>query len=157
VLTDGEISAIVEDFHSAGKMAWELGFDFVDIKHCHGYLGHEFLSAYTRKGRYGGSFDNRTRFLREVVNGIRSFAPGLKIGVRLSAFDTVPYHQDPAQSTPERPGPGIPDWNGKLIPYKWGFGVISQNPTESELTEVFRFLSVLSELSIRLVNLSAVP
>ncbi len=79
-------------------MAWKLGFDFVDIKHCHGYLGHEFLSAHTREGRYGGSFENRTRFLREVVQGIRSVAPGLQIGVRLSAFDSVPFHPDPDKS-----------------------------------------------------------
>jgi 2,4-dienoyl-CoA reductase-like NADH-dependent reductase (Old Yellow Enzyme family) len=71
VLTDAEVRSIIEDFHKAGQMAWDLGFDFVDIKHCHGYLGHEFLSAHTRQGQYGGSFENRTRFLREVVEGIR--------------------------------------------------------------------------------------
>ena len=53
----------------------------MDIKHCHGYLGHEFLSGHTRKGKYGGSFENRTRFLREVVHGIRTIAPGLAIGL----------------------------------------------------------------------------
>ena len=90
-------------------MAWKLGFDFVDIKHCHGYLGHEFLSAHTRPGRYGGSFENRTRFLREVVQGIRSVAPGLKIAVRLSAIDTVPFHTDPAKSSKGKPGQGIPE------------------------------------------------
>ncbi len=72
VLTDAEIETIIDNFHRAALMAWKLGFDFVDIKHCHGYLGHEFLSAHTRPGRYGGSFENRTRFLREVVQGIRS-------------------------------------------------------------------------------------
>jgi 2,4-dienoyl-CoA reductase-like NADH-dependent reductase (Old Yellow Enzyme family) len=45
LLTDGEIDGIIEKFHRAAKMVQELGFDFVDIKHCHGYLGHEFLSA----------------------------------------------------------------------------------------------------------------
>ena len=64
LLTDGEIEAIIEDFHRAARAARETGFDFVDVKHCHGYLGHEFLSAYTREGRYGGSLENRTRFLR---------------------------------------------------------------------------------------------
>src|SRR5262245_26572528 len=48
VLTDSEIESSIETFHRAAKTAWELGFDFVDIKHCHGYLGHEFLSAQTR-------------------------------------------------------------------------------------------------------------
>ena len=55
LLTDGEIESIIEDFHRAALMAWKLGFDFVDIKHCHGYLGHEFLSAHTREGHYGGT------------------------------------------------------------------------------------------------------
>src|SRR6266852_7089912 len=109
VLTDGEVSAIIEEFHRAAKMAQELGFDFVDIKHCHGYLGHEFLSAHTREGKYGGSFENRTRFLREVVQGIRSMAPGMHIGVRLSAFDTVPFRPDPSQSANGKLGPGIPE------------------------------------------------
>ena len=68
-------------------IAQEAGFDFIDIKHCHGYLGHEFLSAHTREGDFGGSFENRTRFLREVVQGVRAVAPRLLIGVRVSAFD----------------------------------------------------------------------
>ncbi len=96
MLTDAEIGAIIEDFHRAAQTASRLGFDFVDVKHCHGYLGHEFLSAHTREGRYGGSFENRTRFLRETVEGIRAAAPGLKIGVRLSAFDMVPFRPAPA-------------------------------------------------------------
>jgi len=51
LITDAEVEAIIENFHRAALMAWNLGFDFVDIKHCHGYLGHEFLSARTREGR----------------------------------------------------------------------------------------------------------
>ena len=61
LLTDAEIEEILEQFHDAAKIAEELGFDFVDIKHCHGYLGHEFLSAHTREGKFGGTLDNRTR------------------------------------------------------------------------------------------------
>ena len=117
LLTDGEIEAVIEDFHRAAKMAWELGFHFADIKHCHGYLGHEFLSAHTREGKYGGSFENRTRFLREVVQGIRSISAGLPIGVRLSAFDTVPFRPDPSQSANGKLGPGIPESHDNLIPY----------------------------------------
>src|SRR5687767_11592144 len=98
VLTDGEIREIIDDFLRAVRMAHELGFDFVDVKHCHGYLGHEFLSAHTRAGGYGGSFENRTRFLREIVEGIRAGAAGLEIGVRLSAFDSIPFHPGPARS-----------------------------------------------------------
>ena len=154
VLTDGEIDAIIEDFHRAGKMAQELGFDFVDIKHCHGYLGHEFLGAHTREGKYGGSFENRTRFLREVVAGIRSHAPGLHIGVRVSAFDTVPFRPDPSRSANGKLGPGIPESHDNLIPYVWGFGVNPARPTEVDLAETIQFLALLEELSIRLVNIT---
>jgi 2,4-dienoyl-CoA reductase-like NADH-dependent reductase (Old Yellow Enzyme family) len=154
-LTDGEIGAIIEDFHRAARMARELGFDFVDIKHCHGYLGHEFLSAHTREGKYGGSFENRTRFLREVVQGIRSMGPGMHIGVRLSAFDTVPFRPDPSQSANGKLGPGIPESHDHLIPYRWGFGVKQSDPTQMDLTETIRFLSLLEELEVRLVNITA--
>jgi 2,4-dienoyl-CoA reductase-like NADH-dependent reductase (Old Yellow Enzyme family) len=154
LLTDGEIEAIIEEFHRAGKMTQELGFDFVDIKHCHGYLGHEFLSAHTREGKYGGSFENRARFLREVAKGIRLHAPGLRIGVRLSAFDTVPFRPDPQRSADGKLGPGIPEAHGNLIPYVWGFGVNSQQPTEVDLSETIRFLSLLEQLDIPLVNVS---
>ncbi len=77
VISDDEIKRLVQDFVLAAKRAQSCGFDFVDIKHCHGYLAHEFLSAVDRKGPYGGSLENRTRFLREVVEGIRAEAPGL--------------------------------------------------------------------------------
>ena len=155
VLTDGEVRAVIEDFHLAARMAWELGFDFVDVKHCHGYLGHEFLSAHTREGNYGGSFENRTRFLREVVEGIRSVVPELKIGVRLSAFDTIPFRPDPNKSSPGKPGPGIPEAHEQLVPYRWGFGVDARHPTEPDLTEAVKFLALLEELQIRLVNITA--
>jgi NADPH2 dehydrogenase len=154
-LSDGGIGAIIEDFHRAGKTAWELGFDFVDIKHCHGYLGHEFLSAHTRDGKYGGSFENRTRFLREVVQGIRSVAPEIHIGVRISAFDTVPFRPDPEQSLNGKLGPGIPEVHKNLIPYRWGFGVNPDDPTQIDLTEPIQFLSLLEDLGIRLVNITA--
>ncbi len=155
LLTDGEIGGIIEDFHRAAQMAWEQGFDFVDIKHCHGYLGHEFLSAHTREGRYGGSLENRTRFLREIAEGIRSSAPGLRIGVRLSAFDTVPFCPDPRESSSGKLGPGIPEAFETLIPYRWGFGVNAMRPTEPDLTEPARFLALLLELGIPLANLTA--
>jgi 2,4-dienoyl-CoA reductase-like NADH-dependent reductase (Old Yellow Enzyme family) len=125
------------------------------VKHCHGYLGHEFLSAHTREGKYGGSFENRTRFLREIVAGIRSVAPGLQIGVRLSAFDIVPFRPDPSKSSGGKLGPGIPEPHEQLLPYRWGFGVNPNCPTEPDLNEPIRFLSLLQELQIPLVNITA--
>lgn len=155
ILSDGEIRQIIEDFHRAARTAWDLGFEFVDVKHCHGYLGHEFLSAHTRGGDYGGSFANRTRFLREVVEGIRSDAPGLQIGVRLSAFDTVPFCPDPSPAADGKIGIGIPERYADRLPYVWGFGVNSDHPEQLDLTEGRQFLALLQDLDIRLVNISA--
>ena len=155
VLSDEEIGEITRDFHRAAVMARDLGFQFVDIKHCHGYLGHEFLSAHTRPGPYGGPFENRTRFLREIVEGVRANAPGLMIGVRVSAFDCVPYKPDPDQSDGPKLGPGVPEDFGGCLPYRYGFGVDPGNPVEPDLTETYRFLELLQELDIKLVNVSA--
>jgi 2,4-dienoyl-CoA reductase-like NADH-dependent reductase (Old Yellow Enzyme family) len=155
LLSDDDVRRLIEDFHRAAQRARAIGFDFVDIKHCHGYLGHEFLSAHTRKGDYGGSFENRTRFLRDVVAGIRAEAPGLEIGVRLSAFDVVPFRPDPGLSISAKPGPGVPELSPDGLPYRWGFGVNADNPLEHDLTEPMRFLSLLRELKIPLVNLTA--
>jgi len=155
LITDPEIKAIIADFHHAAATAYELGFDFVDIKHCHGYLAHELLGGHTRLGDYGGSFENRTRFLREVVGGVRFLAPKLEIGVRLSAFDMIPFFPDPSQSSNGKLGPGIPEDGDNLIPYRWGFGVNSENPTMMDLAEATRFLDLLQRLGIRLVNLTA--
>ena len=154
LLTDGEIEAIIEDFHRAALMAWQQGFDFVDIKHCHGYLGHEFLSAHTRPGRYGGTFEGRTRFLREVVQGIRSLAPGLQIGVRLSAIDTLPF-QNPKPPHNDQACPGVAETCPDLLPYRWGFGVNPQDPKDTDLSEPEKFLSLLEQLGILLVNITA--
>jgi 2,4-dienoyl-CoA reductase-like NADH-dependent reductase (Old Yellow Enzyme family) len=163
LLADSEIERIIEEFHRAARIAWELGFDFVDVKHCHGYLGHEFLGAHTREGKYGGNFENRTRFLRDVVAGIRATAPGLKIGVRVSAFDTVPFRADPALSLDGKSGgplnlklgPGIPEPHADLLPYRWGFGVNASDPTRPDLAEPIQFLALLESLNICLVNLTA--
>src|SRR5438309_866211 len=91
VWTDSEIEVLIRDYVRAARIASDVGADFVDIKHCHGYLLHEFLSAFTRPGAYGGSFENRTRILREIIAGIRASGNTIDLGVRLSAFDFVPF------------------------------------------------------------------
>lgn len=151
-ITDDEIKRLIGDFVIAAKRAQECGFQFVDIKHCHGYLAHEFLSAVDRPGPYGGSLENRTRFLREVVEGIRAEAPGLKMGVRLSAIDSLPFKPDPALSQPGKLGPGIPE-DAKL-PYPYAFGGNPDNPLEYDLTEPKAFLGILRGLGIHFVNVT---
>jgi 2,4-dienoyl-CoA reductase-like NADH-dependent reductase (Old Yellow Enzyme family) len=155
VITDAELERLVADYVAAARVAAEVGADFVDIKHCHGYLLHEFLGAHTRPGPYGGSFENRTRLLREIVAGIRAAAPALGIGVRLSAFDLVPFKADPARAEPGKLGPGMPEDFSGCLPYQYAFGVNPANPVEYDLTEPARFLALLQSLDIRLVNLSA--
>jgi len=148
-ISDSEVGRIVEAFGRAARLAQDCGFDFVDLKHCHGYLGHEFLSAYHRPGPYGGSFENRTRFLRELVGIVRVAAPGLEIGVRLSAYDSIPFVAE------ARTGRGVPAPAAGELPYTWGFGVDGEDPARSDLTEAKRLLALLGSLNVRLVNVSA--
>ena len=154
ILSDDDIRHIIDRFIAAGKIAEHCGAAFVDVKHCHGYLGHEFLSAHTRPGPYGGSLENRTRFLREIVEGIRATTSNLKVGVRLSAFDLVPFRPDPDRSEGTKLGPGIPDDFAQATPYSYGFGVNAAQPTEYELTEPERFITILKDLGIRMLNMS---
>jgi len=155
VFTDGEIEQLIQCYIAAAKIAWDVGADFVDIKHCHGYLLHEFLSAFTRPGKYGGSFESRTRILREIVQGIRASGNRIEIGVRLSAFDFVPFKPDPALSQPGKLGPGIPEDFSHCLPYRYGFGVNQNNPLEYDLTETFQFAELCAQLGVKILNLSA--
>lgn len=144
-LTDSDIECLIEDYVHAAVLAHKAGFQFVDVKHCHGYLGHEFLSAVDRPGKFGGSFENRTRFLRDIVSGIRADAPGLEIGVRLSVFDFIPFKPGPG-------GVGIPEQAAG--PYRHAFGGDGTG-TGIDLTEPHQFLDLLERLGIRLVNITA--
>ena len=155
VLTDAELDRLVEDFVRAARIAYEVGADFVDIKHCHGYLLHELLSAHTRPGKYGGSFENRTRMLRNIVAAIRADGNPIALAVRLSAFDTVPFHPDPTSSKPGKLGPGIPEPYESFLPYRYVFGARFEDPLTPDLNEPLQFLHLCAKLGIRLVNLTA--
>ena len=144
LLSDDEIRLLIDDFIKAAVLAEKAGYAFVDVKHCHGYLGHEFLSAVDREGDFGGSFENRTRFLREITAGIRAEAPGLEIGVRLSAFDFVPFK-------PGEDRAGVPDASA---PYRYAFGSDASG-LGIDLTEPLRFLDLLTELGIPLACVTA--
>ncbi len=155
VFTDDEIERLIEDYIRAAKIAWDSGADFLDLKHCHGYLLHEFLGAHTRPGKYGGSFENRTRILREIIAGIRASGNPIEFGVRLSCFDMVPHRPDPALSVPGKPGPGIPEDFSHCLPYRYGFGVDQNDPTQIDLTETFQFVELCVQLGIKVLNTSA--
>lgn len=153
VLRDEDIPALIDAYVQAARMAQQVGFQFVDIKACHGYLGHEFLSAFDRPGPYGGDFAGRTRFLREVISAVRAACPGLLIGVRLSVFDFPPFRPDPTRAEPGKLGPGIP--HEYPIPYP-GFGCNRQNPLTIDVNEPVALLRQLyEEYGVAIVNLTA--
>lgn len=147
LLSDGEIHTIIEAFIAAARLSAEAGFHFVDIKHCHGYLGHEFLSAIDRGGEFGGSFENRTRFLRQIVEGIRAEVPEMMIGVRLSAFDFIAFRKGAN-------GIGEPEQWPSGQPYPYAFGGDGSG-IGVDLTEPRKFLEVLRSLGVSLVNITA--
>jgi 2,4-dienoyl-CoA reductase-like NADH-dependent reductase (Old Yellow Enzyme family) len=145
LITDDELDRLVAGFVAAARRAHAAGFQFVDVKHCHGYLGHELLSARTREGRYGGSFENRTRFLREVVLGIRAEVPGLGIGVRVSAIDSCPFK-------PGADGVGVPEAPDG---YAFAFGLLEHERMDAALDDGRALFRLLRELGVRFVCVTA--
>ena len=144
VFTDDELDELADDYVAAAVLAQQAGFDFVDVKHCHGYLLHELLTGYDRDGRFGGDLHGRTEFLRTVVTGIRDRAPGLAIAVRLSAFDLVPF-------IPGDGGVGRPETTD---PYRFAFGGDGTG-LGIDLTETHQLLDVFVDLGIGLVSTTA--
>lgn len=148
LLTDGELEAIGEAYVRAATVAQRAGFDFVDVKCCHGYLLHELLASKTRQGSYGGTFGNRTRLFQQIVAGIRNACPGLGIAVRLSAADTVPFQRGASDPTGEpMSAPGF-DWT------QYHFGIGKDDPTRFDLAEPIQFVQMLQSLDIPLVNIT---
>jgi NADPH2 dehydrogenase len=147
VITDEEIDRVVERFISAAELAQAAGFQFVDIKHCHGYLAHELLSAVDRPGRYGGSFENRTRFLRQVISGIQARLPGMGIGVRLSAFDFIPFFK-------AANGVGEPEFNRPGASYPYAFGGDGSG-LGIDLSEPVALVNLLNQIGVKLVCITA--
>jgi NADPH2 dehydrogenase len=145
VLSDAQIEDLVQDYFQAARLSQQAGFDFVDVKHCHGYLLHEFLSAIQRPGKYGGSLENRARPAREIIQGIQEQAPGLGIGVRLSLFDFLPFAPGP-----DRVGRPVDRPADSPLPFgsdATGLGI--------DLSEPIAFIEMLRSWGVRLLCLTA--
>lgn len=100
-LDESGIEATMAAFESAARRALAAGFEVIEIHAAHGYLLHEFLSPLSnqRNDRWGGSFENRTRLLREVARRLRAILPdALPLFVRISATDWVDGGWDIDQS-----------------------------------------------------------
>ena len=125
-ITDEEVDSLIEDFVQAARLAARAGFDGIDIKCCHRYLLSDFLSAYERPGKYGGSYENRTRLLLTVVDRIHEEKLNIQITPRVNGYDALPY------------------------PFGWG----ADEKGEPDLAEPKRLMADLYEQGIRLVNIS---
>lgn len=147
VLSDEEIEQLIDDYLVAAGLAVEAGFHFVDIKACHGYLLHEFLSAHDRPGRYGGDLAGRARLLTTIIERIRTNYPDLAVLVRLSVFDLPPFEAG--------------DDGGRVVslqdhlPYRYGFGVNRQRPLELDLSEPIQLIGMLQALGVAAINVTA--
>lgn len=124
-ITDDALERLEERYEAAAVMAKDAGFDGVDIKSCHRYLVSELLSAYTRKGPFGGSYEGRTKFLRDVVARVGGAAgSGFLVTTRLNLFDAIPR------------------------PYGWG--VSEGDRMTPDFTEPIRLLAELHTLGVDL-------
>jgi 2,4-dienoyl-CoA reductase-like NADH-dependent reductase (Old Yellow Enzyme family) len=145
LISDAELDRLEDRYVEAAALAHRIGFDFVDLKQCHRYLLCELLSARTRPGKYGGSFENRTRFIREVLARIRDAVPGLMLATRLNVFDGVPYLKGAL-------GTGIPC--PFVPPVSSAWGTDPANPLEPDLAEPLALVGIMRDLGVRLVNVS---
>lgn len=126
IITDDELERLEERYAESAKLAGRAGFDGIDVKACHGYLINELLAAHTRPGKYGGSFENRTRFLLNAVQACRAAVPGnFIVTSRLNIYD---------------------GW-----PYPYGFGVTNGDPVSPDLSEP---IQLLKELCFDMVNIT---
>jgi NADPH2 dehydrogenase len=147
VISDDELERLEDQYVEAAGLALEAGFNAIDLKVTHGYLLSELMGAKTREGRYGGSLENRTRFMKNVLGKLKAaYGARLRLCMRLGCFDCVPYTRDP------QTGIGVP--LPYPTPYPWGFGVDTNDPMREDLTEVKQAIRWFQEWGIELLNVS---
>lgn len=129
IVTDEYLDRVGDALVNGAILAQKAGFDGVDIKCCHRYLNSELLSAFEREGRYGGSLENRTRLLRESVDGaIKNCSKDFLVSSRLNVYDGFPY------------------------PY--GFGVANDGSLDFDPTEPIWLLNELYKSGMQLINIT---
>jgi 2,4-dienoyl-CoA reductase (NADPH2) len=129
IVTDEYLEKLQDAYVEAARIAFEVGFDAVDIKACHGYLINELLACHNRPGKYGGSFENRTRLMLEVIDRIRAeFGDKARIVTRLGIYDAIPS------------------------PYGWG--VDKDDYTKPDLTEPKKLIGLLRQRGVKLINIT---
>jgi len=127
IVSDGYLDSLSEKYLQAARLAKEVGFDGVDIKSCHGYLFQELLSAFCREGKYGGSFENRSRLYLDTVKLVNThLGKDLLITSRLSVVD--------------------------MVPKPFGFGTDTQN--RIDMTEPDLLIDKLVENGVQILNVT---
>ena len=147
LLTDDDLKWIEDQYLVAAKLARDIGCDFVDVKQCHRYLLSELLAATNRPGEYGGSFENRTRLVRNIVGRIRSELPDLLIATRMNAYDGIPYRGEGEEFV------GVPCPHE--LPLVTAFGTNPQNHLEFAPAEPVELAKCLREWGVGLINITA--
>lgn len=127
IVTDEYLDTLAEKYAESARLAVQAGFDGVDVKSCHGYLFQEFLSAFTRNGKYGGSFENRTKLYIDCFRAVREAIPdSVLLTTRLSVSD--------------------------MVPKPYGFGTTTEN--EIDFTEPDRLIDILVKEGLQILNVT---
>lgn len=146
LMSDDDLKRIEDCYVNAAKLAADIGFHFVDIKQCHRYLLSELLSARSRPGPYGGTLENRTRLIRNVVCRIREERPGLVIASRFNVFDGIPFRMEQSD------GRGVPI--NPVGPFDCSFGTDRDDHAREDLTEPIQLATWMRDWGVSLFNVS---
>ena len=127
IVTDEYLDTLPDRYVASALLALEAGFDGVDVKSCHGYLFQELLSAFSRPGRYGGSFENRTRLYLNCLSAVKAAVPeDCLVTTRLSVSD--------------------------MVPKPYGFGTTEEN--ELDLDEPDRLIGRMVDMGLDMLNVT---
>ena len=92
IVTDEYLDSLTQRYVESALLAKEAGFNGVDVKACHRYLVNELLASHTREGKYGGSFENRSRFLLQTIKAVKqACGEDFIVASRFNVFDAHPY------------------------------------------------------------------
>ena len=146
LLSDDDLRRLVDRYAEAARIAYRIGYQFVDIKQCHRYLLSELLAARERPGTYGGSLDNRTRLARDIITAIRAQVPGLVIASRINMYDGIPYRKVAGGDIGE-PCP-------HATPLACAWGTDPHDPHRPDLSEPLAWIGEMARLGVALINVS---
>ncbi len=143
LVDDAYLERLEDRYVEAAERAASIGFDFVDIKQCHTYLLNELLAARNREGPYGGSLENRMRFITNVIEKIRArVGAGLMLATRINVYD------GPSFSLGAN-GVGVPYLDGEA-----GFGVQEADHISPDLSEPLSVIRRLRDSGVAMVNVT---